>query len=168
MAASSWNVKCPRILTDAGGEIAPIWTFPEGTATQAYKAGSLVYFDATNGRVTGPVGDSGAVIGGIAQEDASGTANTDAAVQIIRPGDLMIFTCYSTTASAEVTSTSFKAGFTYDIEDISGVAYAELDSGHATTEELHFIQGVYDAAGALTNQGIFTVEFNALNFGESA
>jgi hypothetical protein len=80
----------------------------------------------------------------------------------------MIFTCYSTTASAEVTSTSFKAGFTYDIEDISGVAYAELDSGHATTEELHFIQGVYDAAGALTNQGIFTVEFNALNFGESA
>ena len=165
MAATSWNPKCARIATDAGGGIAPIYKFKEA-ASQSYKAGALVYLDATNGLVT-LVGDSGTLIAGIAQEDASGTTSTAAHVQIIRPGDRVYFTCYDASDAAEKAASNFKAGFTYDIEEISGVAYAEFDSGHATSEELIFIQPVYDANGTSTNVGIFQVEATALNFGDS-
>ncbi len=168
MAASSWNPKNPRILTDAGGGIAPIYKFKEGTATQAYKGGALCYLDTSNGRVTGPVADSGDLIGGIAQEDASGTANTVARMQIIRPGDRMVFTCYDASDAAETAASNFKAGLTYDIEEIDGVCYAEVDSEHATTENLTFIAAVLDSTGTSTNEGIFQVETNSLNFGRTA
>lgn len=165
MAATSWNPKCARIATDAGGGIAPIYSFPEA-ASQSYKAGALVYLDATNGRVTA-VGDSGTLIAGIVQKDASGVTSTAMPVQIIRPGDRLYFTCWDDSDGAEKAASSYKAGFTYDIELVSGVCYAEYDSENATTEELIFIQPVYDANGDSTNVGIFQVETTALNFGDS-
>lgn len=164
MAAKSWDPLNPRVV-DAAGGIAPIYKFKEA-ASQSYKAGALVYLDATNGLVTA-VGDSGTLIGGIAQADASGTTSTAAYVQIIRPGDRVIFTCYDASDAATTSASNFKAGFTYDIEEISGVSYAEVDSAHATSEELIFIQPVYDATGASTTKGIFQIEATALNWGDS-
>jgi hypothetical protein len=166
MASSSWNTKNPRILADAAGGIAPVYEFPEGSS-QSYKAGALVYLEASSGQIT-IVTDSTTLIAGIVLEDASTTQTTLQKVQIVRPGDRMVFTCYDASDAAETAADNFKAGLTYDIEEISGVSYAEVDSAHATTEELHFIQAVYDAAGASTNQGIFSVETNALNFARSA
>lgn len=165
MAASSWNVKNPRILTDAGGGIAPVYEFPEGSS-QSYKAGALVYLETSSGQITIDT-DSTTLIAGIVQEDASTTQTTKQKVQIIRPGDRMLFTCYDASDAAETSSSNFKAGFTYDIEEVSGVSYAEVDAAHATTEELIFIQSVYDSLGAATNEGIFQVEGVALNFGSS-
>jgi len=165
MAASAWNVKNPRILTDAGGGIAPVYSFPEASG-QTYKAGALVYLDATNGRITIDT-DSTTLIAGVVLEDASTTTSTSQKVQIVRPGDRMNFTCYSASSAAETAASGFKAGFTYDIEEVSGVSYAELGSEHATTEELIFIQPVYDSLGVSTNRGIFQVEAVALNFGSS-
>ena len=166
MAASSWNPKCPRILTDAAGGIAPVYSFPEGS-TQTYKAGALVYLEASSGQIT-ICGDSATKIAGIVLEDASTTQTTSQKVQIIRPGDRMVFTCYDDSDSAEYAASNYKAGFSYDIELISGVAYAEYDSEHATTEELIFIEEVLDSTGTSTTQGIFQVEATALNFGHSA
>ena len=165
MAATSWNPKCARIATDAAGGIAPVYSFPEA-ASQSYKAGALVYLDATNGRIT-IVGDSGTLIAGVVLEDATGVTSTSQKVQIIRPGDRLYVRCWDDSDGAEVAASTLKAGFTYDIELISGVAYAEFDSGHADTEELLFIQPVYDANGDSTNVGIFQVETTALNFGDS-
>lgn len=165
MAAQSWDLKQPRIIGADGG-IAPIYKFPEA-ASQSYKAGALVYLDATNGRVTA-CADGATLITGIAQEDASGVTSADAHVQIIRPGDRLLITCYDESDGAEKAASSFKAGFTYDLEvDANGVCYAEYDTEHATTEELIFIQPVYDASGTSTNVGIFVVEATALTFGDS-
>ena len=162
---ADWDPKNPRIQTDAGGGIAPIYEFPEA-AGQSYEAGQLVYLDATNGRIT-EVDDSGTLIAGIAQEAASTTTSTMQAVQIIRPGDRVRFRCYDASDAAETAASNFKAGFTYDIERVSGIAYAEVDSEHATTEELIFIAPVYDSTGTSTNDGYFQVEAVALNFGSS-
>jgi len=165
MAARAWNPACPRIRATASGGVPEIRKFPEA-ATQSYKAGALVYLDATNGRIT-LCGDSATLIAGIVQENASGTATTMQAVQLIKPGDEVVFRCYDASDAAEKSSSNFKAGFTYDIEEIDGVAYAELDSEHATTEELIFICPVYDANGDATNDGVFQVEAVACNFGSS-
>lgn len=164
MAATSWDPLQPRII-DAAGGVAPIYVFPEA-ATQSYKAGALVYLDATNGRVTA-VANSGTLICGIAQKDASGVTSTNAPVQIIRPGDRLQVSCYDASDAAAKAASNFKAGFTYDIEVVNGVAYAERDSEHATSEELIFIQPIYDVNGDSTNYGIFQVEAVALNFGSS-
>jgi hypothetical protein len=166
MAASSWNPKNARILTDAGGGIAPVYEFPEGSS-QSYKAGALVYLDATNGYITACAA-SATKIAGIAMQDASTTLNTRQNVQIIRPGDRMTFLCFDDSDDAEVAANTLKPGFTYDIEVDSGVSYAEHDSENATSEELIFIQAVYDSTGTSTNWGIFQIEATALNFGHAA
>jgi len=162
---AAWNKKQPRIRATADGGIAQILPCAEASG-QSYKAGYLVYLDATNGLVT-ECTDSTALIAGIAQVSASGTASTVAPVQIIKPGDEVIFTCYGTTAVAEVAANTFKQGFTYDLEEINGVCYAEIDSEHATTEELIFLRPIYDVNGDSTNQGVFQVEAVALNFGSA-
>jgi len=166
MAASSWNPLNARILTDAGGGVPPIYEFPEGSA-QSYKAGALVYLDATNGYITACAG-SATKIAGVVMEDASGTLNTRQHVQILRPGDRVAMLCFDDSDDAQVAANTFKPGFTYDIEVDSGVSYAEYDSEHATTEEFTFIQAIYDSTGTSTNWGIFVPENAALNFGSSA
>jgi hypothetical protein len=166
MAASSWNPKCPRIRGDASGRVAPIYSFPEGS-TQTYKAGALVYLEASSGQIT-ICADSADIIGGIVQEDATGTAGTSQKVQIVRAGDLVEFTCIDETDDGEVAADTLYAGNTYDIELNSGVAYAEHDSEHATTENLHFVAPMYDSLGVSTNRGYFTIEINSLNFGRTA
>jgi hypothetical protein len=126
-----------------------------------------VYLDATNGRITA-VANSSTLIAGIAMEDASGTTSTVQKVQVIYPGDQLIVRCYDASDAAETASSNFKASFSYDIEvDANGVAYAEVDSEHATTEELIFVESVFDALGDATNDGIFVVEAVASNFGSA-
>lgn len=165
MAAQSWDTKQPYII-GAGGGVPPIYEFKEASG-QSYKAGALVYLDATNGLITA-VANSGTKIAGIVQQDASTTTSTAGQIQIIRPGDRVEVQCYDASDAAEVAASGFKAGFTYDIEVVSGVSYAELDSEHATTEELTFVQAVEDSTGTSTNRGIFILETAALNFGASA
>ena len=167
MAASSWNPKCPRIRGDASGGIAPIYSFEEFSSTQAFKAGALVYLEAASGQVA-TCADSADLICGIAQEDATGTQGTAQKVQIIRPGDLVEFTCIDETDDSEVLANTLYAGNTYDIELNSGVAYAEHDSENATTENLHFVAPIYDSFGVSTTRGYFTIETNTLNFGRTA
>ena len=165
MAATSWNPKQPRLMPK-NGSIPEIFMFPEAAA-QSYKAGALVYLDATNGRVTA-CADGATLITGIAMKDATTVTSADAPVQIIQPGDLLYITCYDESDGAEVAANTLKAGFTYDLEvDANGVCYAEYDTEHATTEELIFVQPVYDANGDSTNVGIFQVETTALTFGDS-
>ena len=161
MAASSWDPRQPRIVGPEGG-IAPIYKFKEGS-TQSYKAGTLVAAAASTGLIAA-FATSGTAITGIAMEDASGTASTAAHVQIIRPGDRVQFTCYDVSDGAETSASNFVAGATYDIEVVSGVCYAEHDSVHATTEELIFVQPVYDVNGDSTTEGIFMIEGAALTF----
>lgn len=163
MAASSWNPKTARIMADAGGGVPPIYEFPEGS-TQGYKAGALVYLDATNGYITSCAGST-TKIAGVAQQDASGTLNTRQNIQIIRAGDRLAVLCFDDSDSAEVAANTLKPGFSYDLEVDSGVSYAEHDSENATTEELVFIQAIYDSTGTSTNWGIFQVDGTALNFG---
>lgn len=163
MAATSWDKRQPYIRATAAGGIAPIRRFPEA-ASQTYKAGAVVYLDATNGRIT-EIANSGTKILGLVQEDASTTTSTRQAVQIINPGDEVYFLCYDASDAAQVAANTFKAGFTYDIEleatDL--VSYAEIDSEHATTEELIFLEAVYDVNGDSTNWGVFTLEGVAMN-----
>ena len=160
MAATSWNPLQPRIRATASGGIPEIRTMAEA-AGQSYKAGDLVYLDATNGLVTA-LAEIGAVIAGIVQEDASGTASTAAHVQLIKPGDDVLIRCYDESDAAEVAANTFKVGFTYDTEvDANIVAYAEIDTEHATTGEWIFIAPVLDASGASTNWGVFQLELHA-------
>lgn len=162
MAASSWDRNQPRIRATAAGGIPPIRKFPEA-AGQTYKAGALVYLDATNGRITA-LADSGTKILGIAQEDASTTTSTRQAVQIINPGDEVLFQCWDASDGATVLADTLKAGFTYDVElDANLVSWAEYDSEHATTEELIFLEAVYDVNGTATTWGVFTLEGVAMN-----
>jgi len=155
MAATSWNPLQPKIR-GAGGEIPPIYKFPEA-ATQSYKAGSVVELVA--GKVTAC--DNGAArILGIAQSDASGTTDADAYVQVARPGDLIEMGCVDDIAAdTPVLASGFSAGQTYAIAiDADGVCNADLSETNALTEELVFVQPVYDATGASTYRGVFVLE----------
>jgi predicted RecA/RadA family phage recombinase len=160
MAATSWNPKQPRIRATASGGVPEIRVFPEAT-TSSYKAGALVYLDASNGHVT-ILGEVGAVIAGIAQKDATGTTSADAPVMIFKPGDDIIMRCYDESDAAEVDADNFKAGFTYDTEiDSDGVAYAEIDTESATANEWVFVAPVLDSAGDSTTEGVFQLELHA-------
>jgi hypothetical protein len=160
MAATSWNPKQPRIRATAGGGIPDIRTFAEA-ASQSYKAGALVYFHASTGLVTA-LADGGAVIGGIVQEDASTTASTAAHVQIFKPGDEILMICYDESDTAEVSSSTYVPGMTYDTEiDANGVAYAEHDTENATNVQWIFISPVLDSTGTATNWGVFQLELHA-------
>lgn len=155
MAATSWDPLQPKIR-GAGGEIPPIYVFPEA-ASQTYKAGSVVELVA--GAVTAC--DNGAArILGIAQKDATGTTSADAPVQVARPGDLIEMRCVDDIATdVAVAASGFSAGQTYAIAiDDNGVCAADLSETNALTEELVFIQPVYDATGASTTRGIFVLE----------
>ena len=165
MAATSWNPKCPLVRQAAGG-IAPVFSFPEGSG-QTYKAGTLALITTALGEIEIAESEA-AVLAGIVLEDASGTQATEQLMQIIRPGDIMEFTTFSTSTSGEIAADGFKVGFTYAIYEVSGVAYADLNVENATSEELHFIGAIYDATGTSTNRGLFTVETNALAFGRTA
>jgi len=165
MAATSWNPKCP-LIRDAAGGIAPVFSFPEGS-TQSYKAGALVYLSTALGEIV-LAASAQEFFAGIVLEDATGTQATEQLVQIIRAGDLIEFTTFDDSDSAETAADNFKTGFTYDIEVDSGVAYAEVDGASATAQNLHFVRAIYDATGTSTNRGIFTVEGNSLQFGRTA
>jgi predicted RecA/RadA family phage recombinase len=166
MAATSWNALNARILADAGGGVPPVYSFPEGS-TQSYKAGALVVLEGTSGQINAYATD-GEAICGVVLEDASGTQATMQKVQIVRAGDRIALLCWDTSDNALVAADTLKAGFTYAIEVISGVSYAEYDTEHATTENIHFIQAMYDSSGTSTNWGIFSVETNSLQFGKTA
>lgn len=155
MAASSWNPLQPTIR-GAGGEIPPIYKFPEA-ATQSYKAGAVV--EAVGGAVTA-CDNAAARILGIAQADATGTTSADAYVQVTRPGDLIEMGCVDAAATdVLVAASGLKAGYTYAIAiDGDGVCNADLNTEHATTEEIVFVQPVYDANGDSTYRGIFVLE----------
>lgn len=157
MATSPQN---PYVVTRDGGP-APMYTFPEGS-TQSYSCGQLVTL--SSGAVV-VVADSGTSILGIAGDDASGTASTDAPVQVVTATDRVVFTCYDESEGAETSASNFTAGLTYDLEEVSGVHYAEVDSEHATSEELIFVQPVYDVNGDSTTRGVFMFEPKALVMG---
>ena len=161
MAATSWNPLQPSVRTADGG-IAPIYKFAEA-AGQTYKAGALVELVA--GLVTA-CDDGAARIAGIAQEDATGVTSAAAHVQIIRPGDLIEMGCVDDVATdALVLASGFSPGQTYAIAvDSNGVANADLSETNALTEELVFIQPVYDATGASTYRGVFVLEGVAAQF----
>lgn len=155
MAATSWDPLQPKIR-GAGGEIAPIYKFPEA-ATQSYKAGAVV--ELVGGAVTAC--DNGAErILGIVQEDASGVTSADAYVQVARPGDLIEMGCVDAAATdVLVDASGLKAGYTYAVAiDGNGVCNADLNTENAVTEELVFVQPVYDANGDSTYRGVFVLE----------
>lgn len=160
MAATAWNPLQPRVV-DAGGNVAPIFTFPEA-ATQSYKAGAIVELVA--GAVTA-CDNAAARILGIAQEDATTTTSEDQDVQIFRPGDFIEMGCVDAAATdVLVAASGLKAGYTYAIAiDSDGVCNADLNTEHATTEEVVFVQPVYDVLGDSTYRGIFCLEGVACN-----
>jgi len=155
MAATSWDPLQPKIR-GAGGEIPPIYKFPEA-ATQYFKAGAVV--EAVAGAVTA-CDDGAARILGIVQNDATGTTSADNYVQVARPGDLIEMGCVDAAATdVLVAASGLKAGYTYAVAiDSNGVCNADLNTEHATTEELVFVQPVYDANGDSTYRGIFVLE----------
>ena len=155
MAATSWDPLQPKIR-GAGGEIPPIYKFPEA-ASQSYKAGAVVELVA--GAVTA-CDDAAARILGIAQGDATGTTSADAYVQVARPGDLIEMGCVDAAATdVLVAASGLKAGYTYAIAiDGNGVCNADLNTENALTEELVFVQPVYDSTGASTYRGVFVLE----------
>ena len=160
MAATSWNPLQPRVV-DAGGNIAPIFSFPEA-AGQSYKAGAVV--EAVAGAVTA-CDDAAARLLGIVQEDASTVTSTAVRVQVFRPGDFIEMGCVDALATdVLVAASGFKAGYTYSIAiDSNGVCNADLNTEHATNAEVIFVQPVYDANGDSTYRGIFTLEGVACN-----
>ena len=155
MAATSWNPLQPTIR-GAGGEIAPIYKFPEA-AGQSYKAGAVVELVAG---ATTACDDAAVRILGIVQEDASTVTSTASYVQVARPGDLIEMGCVDAAATdVLVAASGLTAGNTYAIAiDSNGVCNADLNTDHATTEELVFVQPVYDANGDSTYRGIFVLE----------
>ena len=160
MAATSFNPLQPRVV-DAGGNIAPIFVFPEA-AVQSYKAGAVVELVA--GAVTACDNAADRILG-IAQKDATGTTSADAPVQVFRPSDFIEMGCVDAAATdVLVAASGLKAGYTYSIAiDSNGVCNADLNTEHATTEEVIFVQPVYDANGDSTYRGIFTLESLAGN-----
>ena len=160
MAATSWDPLQPTVR-GAGGEIAPIYKFAEA-ASQTFKAGALVYTAA--GLITA-VANDGTEILGIAMEDASGTTSAAIHVQVIRTGDLIEMRCVDDIATdVAVAASGFSPGHTYPVAvDSNGVCAAELAGIHDNTEELVFIQPVYDANGSSTTRGIFVLEVGATN-----
>ena len=155
MAASSFNPLQPKVV-GAGGDIAPVFTFPEA-ATQSYKAGAVVELVA--GAVTACNNAAGRLLG-LVQEDASGTTSTGQDVQVFRPGDFIEMGCVDAAATdVLVAASGLKAGYTYDIAiDADGVCNADLNTENALTGSVVFVQPVYDALGDSTYRGIFCLE----------
>ena len=159
MAATSWDPLQPFVV-DAGGGIAPIFSFAEA-ATQSGKAGSVVHLAA--GGVDN-VADAETKFLGIQQSDSSGTTAAAIDVQVWRPGDFINFHCVATTADVATDADNFSPGQTYSVAvDGNGVCAADLATTHATTVELVFVQPIYDATGASTTRGIFCLEGDACN-----
>ena len=155
MAATAWNPLQPKVV-DAGGNIAPVFTFPEA-ASQSYKAGSVVELVA--GAVTA-CDNAAARLLGIVLEDATTTTSEDQDVQVFRPGDFIEMGCVDAASTdVLVAASGLTAGNTYAIAiDGDGVCNADLNTDHATTEELVFVQPVYDALGDSTKRGVFCLE----------
>jgi len=160
MAAKSWD-KLQPTARGAGGEVLPVYKFPEA-ASQSYKAGAVVELVA--GKVTAC--DNGAArILGIVQQDASGTTDTDAYVEVFRPGDLIEMGCVDAAATdVLVAASGLKAGYTYAVAiNGDGVCNADLNTENALTEELVFVQPIYDVNGDSTYRGVFVLESLAPN-----
>ena len=162
MAATAWDPKQPRVVSADGG-IPPIYKFTEANS-MSFKAGSVV--DFTGGGVTA-VADAETRLGGIAMKDATtvSTGNIEIPVQVWKTGDRVDMLCVTNASSdVEVAASSFSQGQTYAIAvDGNGVCAADLATTHASTEELVFIQPVYDSNGDSTNRGIFVLEGGAAN-----
>lgn len=149
MAASSWNLNQPRIVTRDGG-IPEIFSFKE-EASQTFKAGTPVKLDGGEVEIAtdGTVGFLG-----IAQEDASGTADTLISVQVVRPGDRVI--ARVTNNGTDALPTTLTQGMAYGwYIDSDSVFY--VDANDATTHILYYNGPVYDSAGSSTYWGIFSL-----------
>jgi len=155
MAATSFDPLQPKVV-GAGGEIAPVFSFPEA-ATQSFKAGAIV--ELVGGKVTA-CDNAAARILGICLDDATGTTDASLDVQVFRPGDFIEMGCVDAAATdVLVAASGLKAGYTYSIAiDGNGVCNADLNTENALTGELVFVQPVYDATGASTYRGIFVLE----------
>jgi hypothetical protein len=149
MAATSWNPKQPKIVTRDGG-IPEVLTFKE-EASQTFKAGTPVKLDGGEVEIAqdGTVGFLG-----IAMEDASGTTNAAIRVQVVRPGDRIV--AKVTNNGTDALPTTLTQGMAYGFYiDADSVFYA--DANDATTHILYYNAPVYDATGASTYWGYFSL-----------
>ena len=149
MAASSWNPLQPRIVTQSGG-IPEILKFKE-ESSQVFKAGTPVKLDAGELEIAtdGTVG-----FAGIAQEDASTSASTLIAVQIVRPGDRVI--AKVVTDGTAALPTTMVQGMAYGwYIDSSSVFFADVND--PSTHVLYYQAPVYDVNGDSTYWGYFTL-----------
>lgn len=110
-----------------GGMNSNILQYPEASG-QSFKAGQILYLN-TSGQVA-VTADGGVLAIGIANQDASGTANTLIDVDVIRPGDWFEITCYHATAASAVMADA-NVGDLYQLISVSNVAY--LDKSATST-----------------------------------
>lgn len=124
-----------------------ILNYPEKSSA-AFAKNDLVYLDDSTGQID-VCGADPALILGVALQTASGTAGTSIPVLVIRPGDLFIMRCSTTTAQAYV-------GDRYGIVTTTGAL--TVDVTDATNERV-CVMGLDERDAVGTSGGRMIVSF---------
>jgi hypothetical protein len=118
----------------------------EGTATQAYKDGDLVKWEAAGRFIIG----TAASFTAIARKDATGTAATKGSYELISPDNLYVMKAVSTTATLQTdVGSRFSTTFTLGAHVITAEASSNIDG---------IIVGLHPADGPKTG-GRYIVRF---------
>ena len=118
------------------------------TNSQSFKAGELVYFDASGGVLVAAAGTT--PVAGVAMKDATNVTSGNIAipVQLIRPDDEVLIQVEDGSGNLEAANTTCLPGIAYDIVVSSN--HHRLNSSDTTGGIFIFVEEILDANGDAT------------------
>lgn len=165
MAATSFDPRQPKIISRNG--IPQIVRKAYEDTSESFKAGALVYLDASGNVNECVTGLTDIDIAGIAQVDAVTSSSASVAgahevpFQAILPGDILQMQVVNNSGSLEAANTTCKPGLAYDLKDVSGLHY--VNSADTSKGALVFVEPILSADGTASYWGRFIVKYTELS-----
>ena len=153
MAVTSFDPRNPQFQICGSGIPQVVYGHDED-ASESFKAGQLVYFDASGQVIVVPDGGTEPVAG-IALKDATNTSASNAIeipVQLITMADELLIQVGDTSGSYEASNTTCVPGVGYDTQIISTNLHI-LNSADTSNQTFVYVGPVLNAAGASTYWG---------------
>jgi len=162
MAVTSWDPRNPRIQPHAGGSIPQIVYGRDEDASETFKAGELVYLDATGQVNSIPDSSGGTVpVAGIAMKDATTTSASNAIeipIMMITPETEILIQVANNSGTLEASDAACYPGLAYDLQAVStNLQY--INSFDKTNPLFVYVGPVLNAAGASTYWGRFRLKY---------